>query len=58
MEKELFQEVQDTEDALRRLAAEALEAAKLKRNEAIVLEGKANGLTQAANMLRNIERPQ
>ena len=58
MEKDLWDEMRDTEDALRRQAAEATQMAEQKRQQATILEGEAAGMLRAAQMLRNIERPQ
>jgi hypothetical protein len=58
MYKDLWDELQDTEDTLRRQAADAESMAEQKRQQATILEGEAAGLLRAADMLRNIERPQ
>lgn len=58
MNKDVWDEIGDAEDRLREQADDAQNAAERKRHEATVLEGTAAGLRWAADMLRNIERPQ
>lgn len=58
MDKDVWDELGDTEDKLREFADQAAADAERKRHEATQLDGQAQAFRHAADMLRNIERPQ
>ena len=58
MDDDVWDELNRTEDTLRRQAEEAASMAAQKRLQAQILDGEAAGLLRAADMLRGIERPQ
>lgn len=58
MDEDVWDELDRTEDTLRKQAAEAAQMAAQKRLQAQILDGEAAGMLRAADMLRGIERPQ
>ena len=58
MDKDVWDELGDSEDKMREFADRAASDAERLRHEATILDGQAQAYRRAADMLRGIERPQ